>query len=211
MGVWAEGPACADTGSETPIGASGNFPEVVTSNRFKTLTDNESDPADSEVNLDESNKHSENKIEKILSFGAGSCIDIMPEDKINKSVQTIDSTFVTEESENDFLPYKCFYCRMFITSKGELENHKEFCQEAGLVTNLNNSVFDDIKHLDMNEELESYLHHVQTIAARVFKCDICHETFQSEMLFGMHNVFTHSRLGWAQPCLLKKGRKEELN
>ena len=37
MGGWAEGPACADTGARTPIGASGNFDTVDTFDILDTL------------------------------------------------------------------------------------------------------------------------------------------------------------------------------
>ena len=35
MGGWAEGPACADTGARTPIGASGNLHVVLSKEKKK--------------------------------------------------------------------------------------------------------------------------------------------------------------------------------
>jgi hypothetical protein len=70
------------------------------------------------------------------------------------------------------------------------------CQEMELVISGNISVRENARHLDINKELESYLQHYQEMAgSRVSRCDICEETFESEMLFGMHNVFIHARLG----------------
>ena len=157
---------------------------------------NTSDQDLTESSLDNLIKTCEKEIKKVLSFSDVSSIDIIPVDKINKAVQTFDSTSVKEESAKHFLPYKCFYCGVLIKSKEEVVvTHREVCQETGLVIRLNISECENVEQLNMNEALESYLHHQQTIAARVFKCDLCQETFESEMLFGMHNVFTHSRVG----------------
>jgi hypothetical protein len=34
---------------------------------------------------------------------------------------------------------------------------------------------------------------IYTIYSQMFKLDICQETFESEMLFVMHNLYDHSR------------------
>ena len=61
----------------------------------------------------------------------------------------------------------------------------------GVVINGNISMRDDAKKHEMHEELESYLHHLYTLAALVFKCDICQGACESDMLFVMHVVHEH--------------------
>ena len=74
----------------------------------------------------------------------------------------------------------------------QLQKHVSQCQETGFVTSGNISGRENaIRHLGVKNEFESYLQHYQEMAASFFRCDICEETFGSEMLFGMHNVFTH--------------------
>ena len=43
MGSLAEGPACADTGARTPIGASGNFPARVSAELPSNISPNPSE------------------------------------------------------------------------------------------------------------------------------------------------------------------------
>ena len=109
--------------------------------------------------------------------------------------QTSEGEMSKESSKPSICEYPCFYCGYMIKTVEQLQKHVSECQDTGFVISGNISVRENARQLDMNEELEAYLQHVQKMAARVFKCDICEETFESEMLYGMHNVFTHARLG----------------
>ena len=79
--------------------------EVVTNNRFEPLP-NTSDNDDDDPRMYKSFQPSENR--KILSFWAGSHMDITPVPKISKAVQT--STISTSEVSKEYEKYACFYC-----------------------------------------------------------------------------------------------------
>ena len=121
--------------------------------------------------------------------------------KLGKHIKTNhykDQQCQTSESESEpsFGEYPCFYCGYVIKTVEQLQKHISECQGTEVVICGNISLRENAtRHLDLNKELESYLQHYHEMAARVFKCDICEETFGSEMLFGMHNVFTHGRVG----------------
>ena len=92
-----------------------------------------------------------------------------------------------ERSESVFSEYPCFYCGYKIRTKESLQRHLYQCHETGLViTNC-----EDPEAPGMNDAMESYLSHLQTITDRVLKCDICQQTFEYETLFGMHMIFSH--------------------
>ena len=79
--------------------------KVVTSNKFEPLI-SISDQVESDSRINESIDLSENK--KVLSFWAGSSIDITPEQKISKAVQT--SSILISQVSTEYEKYSCFYC-----------------------------------------------------------------------------------------------------
>ena len=117
----------------------------------------------------------------------------------DQTCQTSNLGNSEKRSEWFFSEYSCFYCGYIIWTNESLQKHISECHETGEVIIKKIENCRDPKELNMNEALESYLSHIQTITARVLKCDICQETFEYETLFGLHKIFTHP--GWANSSL----------
>jgi hypothetical protein len=95
--------------------------EVVTSNKFEPLiSTSDQDERDSRIN--KSIKHS------------GSCIDITPEPKISKAVQT--SSISISQVSKEYEKYACFYCEKEIASEQNLIEHRVTCHGATETPNL---------------------------------------------------------------------------
>ena len=183
--------------------------EVNTFNKFEALA-NMSDASEPKNNLDASCAIAERRLINTLSVCANSCIDIIPEDKIDAAVQTVNQSGV--------FPSQCFYCTKIINSEADIENHRLTCHEGFLsvkcrrcskeFSNPSDLKSHEVKdHLStslqkpgMNQqEQESLQKLCQVMWNRAyqsprFPCDICQIELESETALELHKMWTCSAL-----------------
>ena len=81
----------------------------------------------------------------------------------DQTCQTLNCELPKETSEALICEYPCFYCSYMIRSEDCLQRHLSECQERCAIFSDKVTNTESVKGLTMNEALESYLLHYQTM------------------------------------------------